>query len=121
MPRRKPEQSYPQKLRVFGKDWELRWQDMDDCSGKTTHRHLLIEVDPDYPRPFLQDTLLHEILHAVDEELHLELEERQVHQMATALLSVMNDNPAIRRFLFGDDDGGFRPEEVAGAKRRQRG
>jgi hypothetical protein len=40
-----------------------------------------------------QDTLLHEIIHAVDESLTIGLREKQVHQLAAALLGVFKDNP----------------------------
>lgn len=46
-----------------------------------------------------RDVLLHEITHALDYHLHLNLEERQVSVLATGLIAVFKSNPAFRKFL----------------------
>jgi hypothetical protein len=53
------------------------------------------EADPQQ----VKDSVLHEIIHAIDLELKLDMEERQVHCMATALLALFKDNPELVEFL----------------------
>ena len=46
-----------------------------------------------------RDTLLHEVMHAVDHELHCGMTEPQIRRMATGLLALLRDNPALVAFL----------------------
>lgn len=46
-----------------------------------------------------QDTLLHEVIHAVELAMGLELREEQVNGIATGLIQVLRDNPRFARFL----------------------
>ena len=50
-----------------------------------------------------RDTIFHEITHAVDETLLCELTERQVHLMATGLLSVLKQNPELIEWLCSNE------------------
>jgi len=50
-----------------------------------------------------QDTVLHELVHAVDETLRLGMKEQQVHQLASALLAVIKHNPALVNWLLVED------------------
>ena len=74
--------------------------DRDSC-GVTKHDKLQIDIDACAPKESVQDTLLHEIMHAVDEEFGGGMTEAQVSRLATGILCVMKDNPAIRKFVFG--------------------
>jgi len=46
-----------------------------------------------------RDTLLHEVLHAVDHEMHCSMSEAQTRRMATGLLAVLRQNPEFAAFL----------------------
>lgn len=46
------------------------------------------------------NVLLHEILHAVSDAYDLELSERQVNVLATALIALARDNPEYARRFF---------------------
>lgn len=48
-----------------------------------------------------RDTLLHELLHAMSCEFGVDLKERQVAMLATALLDTMARNPKIKAKVFG--------------------
>ena len=50
-----------------------------------------------------RDTLLHEILHAVDHEMGTDMSEPQVRRMATGMLAVLRHNPALVAFLTESD------------------
>jgi hypothetical protein len=45
------------------------------------------------------DTLLHEVMHAVDHEMHCSMSEPQIRRMATGLLAVLRQNPQLIAFL----------------------
>lgn len=44
----------------------------------------------------LMDTTLHEIVHAIDYQMHLGMTERQVHAIAAGLTAVFLDNPDFK-------------------------
>jgi hypothetical protein len=46
-----------------------------------------------------RDTLLHEVLHGVDHEMHCNMSEAQIRRMATGLLQVLRHNPEFVAFL----------------------
>lgn len=46
------------------------------------------------------NTLLHECIHTIDHTYNLDMTERQVDVMATALIAFARDNPRIARQLF---------------------
>ena len=50
-----------------------------------------------------RDTLLHEVLHAVDHEMHSGMSEPQIRRVATGLLAVLRHNPAFAAFLVSVD------------------
>jgi hypothetical protein len=49
------------------------------------------------------DTLLHEALHVIDDQLALGLSERQVHRLAHGLATFLVDNPRFVRWLQDHD------------------
>jgi len=68
-------------------------------SGLSHHTKQSIKISTDQPEDGIADTLLHEILHAIDYQTQLELTERQVHVLATALLQTVWDKR--NKNLFG--------------------
>lgn len=53
-----------------------------------------------------QDTLLHEIIHAVSDTIlpqKLQLSEAQVSPLSTALMDTLRRNPELRKELLGED------------------
>lgn len=57
---------------------------------------LRLQVADDYNH----DTLLHEVIHSVDEILSIGLRERQVHQLAAGLIAVLKQNKDLTNWLF---------------------
>jgi hypothetical protein len=49
-----------------------------------------------------QDTLLHEVLHAVDHEMHCNMSEAQIRRIATGLLQVLRHNAGLVAYLVAD-------------------
>lgn len=105
----------PGKVRLVGKDYLL----IENTShlmrmgafGTTSNLDATIDYSLDQSITQLRDTVLHEIIHAVDFSMYLGLEERQVHALAAGLLGVLRDNPQLTQFLTqGDPEAG---QEVA--------
>jgi hypothetical protein len=46
------------------------------------------------------DTIVHEIIHALDYAMKLDVSEQQTHALAAGLVAVVNDNPELFRALF---------------------
>jgi hypothetical protein len=88
---------------VIGKTYDIHY-----ASGKPLEEDDLGEFDPalqkiivrkGQPLETEQDTLLHEVIHAIDSELNLNLSEKQVRGSATGLLAVLKDNPKFYSYL----------------------
>lgn len=91
----------PSNARILGKTWTIEWKpELDDGDhGATHHADLRIEMAGSHHPEHQQDTLLHELLHALDFELDLKLGERRVRLLATSLLGLLKDNPEIKNFI----------------------
>jgi len=46
------------------------------------------------------DTLLHEVVHSIDDAMQLKMNERQVHCVATGLIAALKDNPEFLEYLY---------------------
>jgi hypothetical protein len=93
----------PERIKVLGKRFALQFPDgapLDDgLNGECDSDNQLILVRDGQPLESEQDTVLHEILHAVDEAMGLKMKESQVKGAATGLLAVLKDNPALVTYL----------------------
>lgn len=90
-------------VKVIGKTYSIVY-----ATGKPLAEDELGELDPDkqqitikkgQPLETEQDTLLHEICHALDNELALKLSEKQVRGIATGILAVLKDNKTLDSYL----------------------
>jgi hypothetical protein len=94
----------PERIRILGKPFKIVY-----CSGTEPLADDQVgECDPDKqqilvrdgaPLESEQDTLLHELLHALDEATDAKMKETQVKKMATALLAVLKDNDEFVGYL----------------------
>jgi hypothetical protein len=81
-------------LRILGKTFEILWVDevAEDAIGMCeTHRQRIAMMNG-LPLDTERDTLLHEVIHAIDETMGTGLTEQQVVALASGLLAVFNDN-----------------------------
>ena len=89
----------PRVIRLLGKKYRVvTTPHIDDC-GNTEASKCTIWINVEIDEQQIRDTLLHEIIHAIDYEYHLKMEERQVHCMATSLLALFKENPTLSKFL----------------------
>lgn len=97
----------PKSVRILGKRFKikiLKDGELDECDGMMELDKQLISIRPREGLAHVQDTTLHEIIHAIDESLALQMTESQVHQLATGLLAVIKDNPAYTKWLTQSED-----------------
>ena len=83
----------------FAVVWKAPGKDMGECDAKACQ----IKVDPTIGLDQQRDTLLHEIVHAIDHEMDTNMRERQVRLTATGLFHFMRANPEIVRWLCETD------------------
>ena len=95
----------PKSVSVLGKTYTVKHKTPPGRRkhyGSCESRHTTLYVSPKQSKCNKSDTLLHEILHAVSEEMQLGLKEHQVRLGATALYAVLRDNPTLVAYLMVD-------------------
>jgi hypothetical protein len=97
----------PKTLKILGKRFRIHLlaEDEDtEVDGRMYINKQVIAVRPQEALEQVQDTSLHEALHAISDSLSLGLRESQVHQLAAAVLALLKDNKAYSQWLMKDDD-----------------
>jgi hypothetical protein len=91
----------PVVVDILGKPYDVHSTPARDDGdyGLCLAHQCRIEVAEDQCETQKRDTLLHEVLHGVDNEMHCGLREPQIRRMATGLLAVLRHNPALVAFL----------------------
>ena len=92
----------PRTVRVIGKTFAIEYVEaVDDEGNSGEHRRddQLIKIKLKQHPETLRETLLHEVIHAIDEQLDLGMKEKQVHRIAIGLFQVLRENPAFVEFL----------------------
>ena len=87
---------------ILGKTFKIKEVDrvLDSANaGHVRYDKQSIVVARDQHVEQMQDTLLHEIVHVVDNLMETEMTERQVACLATGLLAVMKENMALFMWL----------------------
>lgn len=94
----------PKRLRVLGNRWDVVVKRLS--KGKRTNKfgtcdthNGLIVLDPRQGKGQMRDTLLHEVLHTIEQGWKLQLRENEVCRIAAGILSFMRDNPQAVKFL----------------------
>lgn len=104
---KKPEYNkLPTQVRVLGKIFKIRSLKEDeypDADGTMQIDSQEIGVRMKPALAYMQDTLLHETIHSIDETLFLKMTEKQVSQLASVLLGVLKDNPEFTRWILQDE------------------
>lgn len=106
----------PDRLKILGKPFAVRWltEGLDnELNGECDSDKQVITVRDGQPLEAEQDTLLHEVCHAIDEAMDAKLKEGQVKKLATGLLAVLKDNPRFGSYL-------RRKKDQSNAKGRER-
>lgn len=92
----------PTTAKVLGKTFNLKVLvpgQNEDVDGLMCLSRQEIWVRLLHAKEQSQDSMLHELIHAVDESLCLGMRERQVFALAAGLLAVLKDNPALTEWI----------------------
>lgn len=92
----------PPKIRVVGRDIAVQYvseEEMPKNWGEYDYDTLTVRVRNGQQTAFEADTVLHELIHAIDDAMQLGMAERQVHCTATGLIALLKDNPAFLEYL----------------------
>lgn len=94
-----PSPALPTKIKIIGKTYAVESvPEMDDC-GLCYDTKQLIKISEELPHELTQDTLLHEVMHAIDYQMHIGLKEREISAMASGITAVIKENPVLAKFL----------------------
>ena len=89
----------PDKLDILGKEWSVIGREKSSNYGSCHHAKNEIHINPSQSPSNERDTVLHEIVHALETEGQLKMSERQVRILSTLLLAVLRQNPSLVRYL----------------------
>jgi len=86
-------------LKIVGKRYKISVKDnFEDC-GQCDDNKQLITFQKGMPKDLELDTIIHEITHAIDYQMNLDMSERQVHGVGAGLAAVLIDNPKLIDYL----------------------
>ena len=92
---------------LFGQNWQIRAatgvelpNELGECHSD---RHEIV-INASQTDQSAQHTILHELIHAIEEKLHLELTERQVDCLALGFIDLFEENPELVDLLLPDRD-----------------
>jgi hypothetical protein len=92
----------PYTVVVAGKHYGIDLTDTgldSDEAGTTNVMTQVLRIRTDQGFHAERDTVLHEIIHAIEYNGHIALEERQVHALAATMLQVLRENPTLVEYL----------------------
>jgi len=99
----------PEKFKLFGQDWTIRQAtdlELDGDLGLCVTDDNLILFDGRQTEQSLRHTILHEVVHSIEQKLHLGLTEQQVDLIALGLLEVFTNTPMMMNlFKQGEKNG----------------
>jgi hypothetical protein len=71
----------------------------DSLAGQIKFLESEIRILHDLPHDLKQETVLHEVVHGIENFFDLDLEEEEVKQLARGLTMVFKDNPELLEYL----------------------
>jgi len=95
----------PERIKIISKRFTINYvpEGTEDLSeekmGLCDTLNQTIWIQNDLKEDTQRETLLHEILHAISDEMGLNLAEAQVAGIAIGVLAVLMDNPSFAKFL----------------------
>lgn len=96
----------PNTLAVLGRDWSVEWvDDLGNNFGECDQEQGTIEVVSGLDSYMDRTTLLHEIMHAILRQqgrCYCKAEEEYVTALANGVITVLDDNPKLRKYLHAD-------------------
>ena len=99
----------PERIKIISKRFSIEYvitgtgPITGDQSGECDSLNQVITIQADLKFDTEKEVVLHEILHAISDEMALDLTEEQVAGTARGVLAVLIDNPSFARFLVKTD------------------
>lgn len=96
-----------QKFKLFGQEWTIRTGtelELDTDLGRCVVDENLILIKAEQTADGINHTILHEIIHSVEQKLYLNLTEQQVDLIALGLLDIFTNSPDLLN-IFGARNG----------------
>ena len=93
----------PPKIRVLGRDLPVVFvtnDEMPKAFGEYDYEMQVVRIRVGQQPHFEADTVLHELIHAIDDVMLLGMTERQVHCTASGLIALFKDNPDFLDYLY---------------------
>lgn len=88
-------------LNILGLDFKVEYVNGNDnklnneLCGKINWQEQEIYLDNSFNKQLILITLLHEIIHALDHELHFEFRENDIDRLAIGLFQVLKENKLL--------------------------
>jgi Zn-dependent peptidase ImmA (M78 family) len=85
----------PCKLKIVGQDFVVTKESgkkMKDCIGRCYPHANKIYISKNLTQDKANETLLHEVIHAIEQNLGLKMKEKQVNNLAFCLYSFLKEN-----------------------------
>lgn len=89
----------PTEVRIVGRTYAIEFIDGFHLAGECSNGKQRIKIESGNASSYERDTVLHEILHAIDYNMQSKMNERQVATMASGLLAVLQENPSLVEYL----------------------
>lgn len=94
----------PQKIKILYKDYTVIQEQnvhdgRDDLYGQIDYAGQVIRLDERYSAEQKKSTLIHEIVHGLDDMYQIGLSEKKVSKLGVAFYQMIKDNPE----LFGEE------------------
>lgn len=91
----------PDVVRVLGRDVPIVVSDdlLARAWGEYDFESQIVRIRAGQQPHFEADTVLHELIHAIDDVMQLNMKERQVHCLASGLIALFKDNPTFFDYL----------------------
>ena len=92
----------PTKIEVLNQVFKIEWVDACEDHGYVDLNKCVIQLAKGYPKKTTADTLLHELIHAINHLMGITdstTEEEATQRQATALCTVWTHNPRLFEWL----------------------
>ncbi len=95
------------KIKLGSSYYELVFEDVVYINDKRVNGYInyedgVIKVAATLPNVALEETLIHEILHGIETEYALELEEREIQLLSRGIISMIIDNKGLMEQIVKD-------------------
>lgn len=89
------------KCKILGLNYNIKFVEtvnIDGFYGEIKHKDELIRLNKDHSPQRMEESLIHEINHAIDAELKLKLSEDTITRLSNVWYQIIQDNPHIFKY-----------------------